>query len=157
MIAESVLSTTVFVHPSSFSRTSRSPSTQTPNPKQLSLLTLETLSHLSFIISQFGGVTTTSTSDFPELKKTFYIALDVLSSEGDGNFGEEFVTRLCAEGKPALSCSVFGICMLILNFIDCLQRHSMPYQKVVYNDQKKHSRLRASNSSCLSFAKSHCR
>ncbi|KIM89224.1 hypothetical protein PILCRDRAFT_768547 [Piloderma croceum F 1598] len=113
MISESILSTTVFIPPSSFSSSSSpstSTSTQTPTPKSLSLQTLQTLSHLSFIISQFGGVTTTSTSstDFPELKKTFYIALDVLTSserEGssaeDGGIGEQFVKRLCAEDAPS--------------------------------------------------------
>jgi hypothetical protein len=102
MISEAVLSTTVFVPPVSFSPsptphlTPFSPSNQ-PTPKTLSLQTLQTLSHLSFVISQFGGITTTSTSDFPELKKTFYIALDILSS-GGGLEGEKLVRRLCAEG-----------------------------------------------------------
>jgi len=90
MVTESVLSTTVFVPPS-FCRPSRFPSTPTLTPKQLPLLTLGTISHLSLFTFQFGGVVTTYTSDFPELKKTFFIALDVVSSEGDEN---EFVMQL---------------------------------------------------------------
>lgn len=42
---------------------------------------LHTLSHLSFVLSQFGGVSSTaSEGGFPELKKVFYTALDILSS-----------------------------------------------------------------------------
>jgi hypothetical protein len=100
MIVESVLSTTVFVPPTSFSCAS----SLFPSPKTLSRLALQTLSHLSLVISQFGGVTISSTSsaDFPELKRTFYIALDVLTSgrEGDDDGAEEeFVKQLCAEGE----------------------------------------------------------
>jgi hypothetical protein len=67
---EFVLSTTAFVPPFSV--------LADVNPQQLSLLAFKTLSHRSFVTSRFGGVTTTSTSssDFLELKKTFYIALD---------------------------------------------------------------------------------
>jgi hypothetical protein len=98
MITESVLSTTVYLPPSSYASP---PSLSTP--KALSLLTLKVFSHLSFVISQFGGVTTTSASDFPELKKAFYIALDVLSADDDsgqknGSVGEDFVKYLCAQG-----------------------------------------------------------
>ena len=45
--------------------------------------TLETLSHLSFILPRFGGVSSTASSALPELLKTFYTALDVLSTSAD--------------------------------------------------------------------------
>ncbi|TFK68447.1 hypothetical protein BDN72DRAFT_681562 [Pluteus cervinus] len=48
-------------------------------PQEHALSTLHTFAHLAFVISQFGGVTTTSTHAFKELKKTFYLAIDVLA------------------------------------------------------------------------------
>ncbi|KIY44787.1 hypothetical protein FISHEDRAFT_50619 [Fistulina hepatica ATCC 64428] len=52
-----------------------------PGPLHVTLATttLDALSHLSFVISHLGGVT--SASGFVELKKTFYMALDVLASD----------------------------------------------------------------------------
>lgn len=103
MVAESALSASVFVPPPYF--TSRH-SGQLPvapiTPKDVSILTLRILNSLAFIITQFGGVTTTSTSgaDFPELKKVFYLAVDVLSDGTDGREGgaDEFVKELFALG-----------------------------------------------------------
>lgn len=95
MIAESTLSATVFTSPSSFYNP---PSYQTTTPltaQALSLHILSTLSHLSFIISQFGGVTTTSGDEFPQLKKTFYLGVDVIST--DSEVCQNFVEGLCAE------------------------------------------------------------
>jgi len=39
------------------------------------------MSHLAFVISQFGGVSSLPGQGFQELKKTFYLALDVLAAE----------------------------------------------------------------------------
>lgn len=47
---------------------------------------LSTLIHLSFVVAEFGGVTAPSVGDgttggFPELRKVFYMALDLLSTD----------------------------------------------------------------------------
>ncbi|KAF8158558.1 hypothetical protein B0H34DRAFT_709390 [Crassisporium funariophilum] len=89
MLAEAILSSIVFVPPR-FSHIT---------PATLALQILHTLSHLSFIISEFGGVTTT-TQGFEQLKKTFYLALDILA-QGDGEQGdsgmqaESYVQKVC--------------------------------------------------------------
>ncbi|KIM41760.1 hypothetical protein M413DRAFT_445001 [Hebeloma cylindrosporum] len=86
MLAEAVLSASVYLRPGSSRIT----------PASLALQTLHILSHLSFIISEFGGVTTT-TQGFEHLKKTFYLALDILA-HGDGEQGmkaEAYVQQSC--------------------------------------------------------------
>ncbi|EGN98046.1 hypothetical protein SERLA73DRAFT_109381 [Serpula lacrymans var. lacrymans S7.3] len=97
MITESALSTIVFLPPTLFQGSSRvSPKAVVLAPQLPStcaLTTLHTLSHLSFVISQFGGVTSTATGGFVELKKAFYTALDVLSA--DSAESERFVRELC--------------------------------------------------------------
>ena len=85
MVAEATLSASVFIPPRPYELT----------PASLALQVLETLSHLSFIISQFGGVTTT-TQGFEHLKKTFYLALDILAQgDGDGSIAEAYVRQVC--------------------------------------------------------------
>lgn len=86
MVADGALSAVVFLP------LSRSPSATTPS--SLALVTLNTLSHLSFAISQFGGVTSTG-NGFEALKKTFYLSLDILAQDGDGKEAEEFVRVSC--------------------------------------------------------------
>lgn len=76
MLAEAVLSASVYLPPGSTYIT----------PASIALQILDTLSYLSFVISEFGGVTTT-TQGFEHLKKTFYLALDVLA-QGDGEHGD---------------------------------------------------------------------
>ncbi|KAG6844469.1 hypothetical protein H0H87_006693 [Tephrocybe sp. NHM501043] len=94
MIADSVLGAAVYVRPGGFSEVS---------PHVLAKSILRTLSHLSFVISHFGGVTVTIVSDDPgfvELRKVFYLALDVLASQeptGDFNYCESFVKELVAD------------------------------------------------------------
>jgi hypothetical protein len=86
MLAEAVLSASVFIPPQHHELT----------PASLALQVLQTLSHLSFVIFQFGGVTTT-TQGFEHLKKTFYLALDILA-QGDGDDGskaEAYVQQVC--------------------------------------------------------------
>ncbi|KAF9523889.1 hypothetical protein CPB83DRAFT_647670 [Crepidotus variabilis] len=74
MLSSSVLSASLYIPPRS--------SSCSITAATLALQTLHLLSHLSFIISQFGGVTTT-TQGFEHLKRTFYMALDILAhSEG---------------------------------------------------------------------------
>lgn len=79
MLSETVLSTSVYLPPQSG---------RLVTPTTLALQVLNTLSHLSFVISQFGGVTTT-TQGFEHLKKTFYLALDILAQGDDEPTGAE--------------------------------------------------------------------
>jgi hypothetical protein len=76
MITDAALSNLVFVPPKSHSLYKAKNSL--PRSPVLAARVLHTLSRLSFIISQFGGVTTTSTSGFMELKKVFYLSIDIL-------------------------------------------------------------------------------
>jgi hypothetical protein len=92
MIADSLLSAVIYIPQSIYAE---SPLT----PSSLSLLTLHTLSNLCFVVSQFGGLTTGSTATnqgFSELKKTFYLAIDLLADANDGR-GEGFVRDACRE------------------------------------------------------------
>ncbi|KZT23412.1 hypothetical protein NEOLEDRAFT_1069606 [Neolentinus lepideus HHB14362 ss-1] len=72
MLTQSILSSVLFLTPSRSSPHS---------PSSLALLSLDTLAHLSFIISQFGSISATTAGGFKELKKTVYTALDVLASD----------------------------------------------------------------------------
>jgi hypothetical protein len=67
-----------------------------PTHSSLALSTLRTLSHLSFVITKFGGVTSTSSASFAEMKRVFYSALDVLSADVDAS--ETFVKALSPHG-----------------------------------------------------------
>lgn len=89
MLAEEVLSTTVYLPPGSTKLT----------PASIALQILNTLSHMSFVISEFGGVTTT-TKGFEHLKKTFYLALDILA-QGDREHGD---TGVKAEAYVQQAC-----------------------------------------------------
>lgn len=79
MVSDGALGAVVYARPQALS------SKEVPaTPHMLAKSVLQTLSHLSFVVSQFGGVTATATGDDPgfvELRKVFYIALDVLSAE----------------------------------------------------------------------------
>ncbi|KAG6853946.1 hypothetical protein C0991_012270 [Blastosporella zonata] len=94
MIADRILGAAVYVRPGSPSKVA---------PHMLAISILRTLSHLSFVVSQFGGVTATAVSDDPgfmELRKVFYLALDVLSTQqqsGASNDCESFVKELVAD------------------------------------------------------------
>ena len=96
MIAEAVLSASVFIRPRPHNNNNNNKLT----PSSLALQVLQTLSHLSFVISQFGGVTT-NTKGFEHLKKTFYLALDILAhgdGDGDGDGSkkaETYVQQIC--------------------------------------------------------------
>ena len=93
MLLQSILSTITYSHPLASVVT---PSTHLPTHSSLALSTLRTLSHLSFVVTKFGGVTSTSTAGFAELKRVFYTALDVLS--GDVEASETFVKALSLHG-----------------------------------------------------------
>jgi hypothetical protein len=67
--------------------------------------TINILFNLSFVISQFGGVTAASNDGFPQLKRVFYLALDILAE--DEVDAENFVRELC---------SIFGGLFYILSW-----------------------------------------
>ncbi|KAI0755127.1 hypothetical protein C8Q80DRAFT_1143166 [Daedaleopsis nitida] len=94
MILQSVISAVVFI-PNSQAKRSEDASSTVPlrSPQSIALDALHTLSHLSFVMPQFGGVASTSEGGLPELKRAFYMALDVLSaSEVEA---ARFVEELC--------------------------------------------------------------
>lgn len=90
MLSQSVLSTTTYTPVSSIAASSDPERSATHS--SLALSTLRTLSHLSFVITKFGGVTSTSDVGFAELKRVFYSALDVLSADVEAS--ETFVKSL---------------------------------------------------------------
>ena len=101
MLLQSILSTITYSHPVASTITSQESEgslTYLPAHSSLALSTLRTLSHLSFVITKFGGVTSTSSAGFAELKRVFYTALDVLS--GDVEASETFVKASSLHGWP---------------------------------------------------------
>lgn len=58
----------------------------------LALAVLRSLYHLAFVIEKFGGA---GHNAFPELKRAFYLALDILA--GHQSESEHFVQQLCDE------------------------------------------------------------
>ncbi|KAF9236500.1 hypothetical protein BU15DRAFT_89117 [Melanogaster broomeanus] len=81
MIAEAGLSATIYVPPALCASTAA-----------LALIVLRTLSHLAFVIEKFGGA---GHGAFAELKRAFYLALDVLASNQEES--EQFVMGICEE------------------------------------------------------------
>jgi hypothetical protein len=99
MLLQSILSTITYSHPMASAVTppdSKGSLTHLPTHSSLALATLRTLSHLSFVITKFGGVTSTSSAGFAELKRVFYMALDVLGGDVEGS--ETFVKALSQHG-----------------------------------------------------------
>ena len=91
MVQQSVVTATFYLPPPPTKIVS--PLKPSITPASLALLLLQTLSNLSFVITMFGGVTSTArASVFPQLRRLFYSALDVLST--DQAASEEFVVRL---------------------------------------------------------------
>jgi len=91
MLLRSILSTIIYSRPVASSKFKRSLSPVLTH-SSLALSTLRTLSHLSFVITKFGGVISTSSAGFAELKQAFYSALDVLSADVEAS--ETFVKAL---------------------------------------------------------------
>ena len=105
MLSQSVLSTITYTRPVSSTAAPQEPersATHTPTHSSLALSTLRTLSHLSFVITKFGGVTSTSNVGFAELKRVFYSALDVLSADVEAS--ETFVKSLNTHGLSITWC-----------------------------------------------------
>lgn len=82
MLQQAILDTILFHPPPS----SLSGSSRTYSPVHLTSIILNTLSSLSFVVASFGGVTAGPAGavkgpSFPELKKVFYMAIDMLSTD----------------------------------------------------------------------------
>ncbi|KAJ3747067.1 hypothetical protein DFH05DRAFT_770744 [Lentinula detonsa] len=93
MITDSVLSACIYVPPTVYHLSSTS---SLSSPASLSLTTILTLFHLSFVVSQFGGISSLGNTDeasFKELRKTAYLALDILAS-GSNDVPERFLDEL---------------------------------------------------------------
>ncbi|KAF9071237.1 hypothetical protein BDP27DRAFT_1322576 [Rhodocollybia butyracea] len=106
MISDSILSACIYVPSTVYHNLS--PTSSLSSPASLALTTLLTLSRLSLLISQFGGISSLSgaadDTSFKEMRKTVYLALDILASgSGGGSVTEDvkdvaqhFVDELCA-------------------------------------------------------------
>ncbi|TCD60595.1 hypothetical protein EIP91_009826 [Steccherinum ochraceum] len=98
MIVQAVLTTVVYVpQPTQETPAHTSATTPIPSAHSFALTALHIFSHLSFVLPQFGGVTSTAENSFVELKKVFYTALDVLAS--DAGESERFVRMLCEDTR----------------------------------------------------------
>jgi hypothetical protein len=95
MLLQSILSTITYSRPVAPPKLKRDLA-HLPTHSSLALSTLRTLSHLSFVISKFGGVTSMSSVSFAEMKRVCYSALDVLSA--DVGASETFVKALSPHG-----------------------------------------------------------
>jgi len=95
MLLQSILSAITYSRPVSPPK-SKGSLAHLPTHSSLALSTLRVLSHLSFVITKFGVLTSTSSASFAELKRVFYTALDVLS--GDVEACETFVKALSLHG-----------------------------------------------------------
>lgn len=96
MVQQSVITATVYLAPPSQKTTTF----LEPNitPASIAWTLLQDLANLSFVITKFGGVTSTArVSDFPQLRRLFYSALDVLST--DQAASEKLVVSLCQTQK----------------------------------------------------------
>ena len=91
MLAEAVLSASVFIPPTP------QPHNNKLTPSSLVLQVLQTLSHLSFVFFFLNLVALLPPIMFEHLKKTFYLALDILAhGDGDGSKkAESYVQQAC--------------------------------------------------------------
>ncbi|KAG6819776.1 hypothetical protein H0H93_008783 [Arthromyces matolae] len=90
MVSDGILGAIVYVDPAAAASSSN---TSRITIDTLAKSILQTLFLLSFVVSQFGGVTATAVGDEPgfvELRKVFYLALDVLSSQEPSGDQEGF-------------------------------------------------------------------
>ncbi|KAJ4491609.1 hypothetical protein C8J55DRAFT_284139 [Lentinula edodes] len=96
MISDSVLSACLYIPPTVYRL---SPTSSLSSPASLSLTTLLTLFRLSFVVSQFGGISSMGGGEeasFKEMRKAAYLALDILAS-GPEDVSERFVDELMAQ------------------------------------------------------------
>uniref|UniRef100_A0A0W0G7P3 Uncharacterized protein n=1 Tax=Moniliophthora roreri TaxID=221103 RepID=A0A0W0G7P3_MONRR len=111
MITEAALSASLYIPPNTYASSDLG-----SMPATLALCTLEMLDHLSFVVHQFGGVTSMGTPSedgsaggvFKEMRRTFYLALDILAS-GASDPPEAFVKNLCGRVLVGSSGSTAGM------------------------------------------------
>jgi hypothetical protein len=148
MLSQSVLSTITYTPPVSSTAAPPDPE-RAATHSSLALSTLRTLSHLSFVITKFGGVTSTSGVGFAELKRVFYSALDVLSADVEAS--ETFVKSLDTPGLSITGC----LLSQLFRSSPCSKFRKVQAQgagqRIPSYVPGKHSTLRASNSSSLYF------
>ncbi|KAF8208718.1 hypothetical protein K438DRAFT_1961289 [Mycena galopus ATCC 62051] len=161
MIADAALSAVIFVPSSAYS-------SAVPVPSALALTVLHALSDLSFVISQFGGVTTTASPGFTELKKTFYLALDILAKSEPES--ERFVRELSAsvrewqarvgnqdpdvQAKTAYALTCIEQLVPVLNG-KCIQAHALPFALPYLSDPLYRETYESSHSVVLAVFASH--
>ncbi|KAF5382313.1 hypothetical protein D9757_008479 [Collybiopsis confluens] len=95
MISESIFEACIYLSPRTY-LTLSSPSLS-PSPFTLASTSLLTLSHLSLLVSQFGGISSLGSEgdgSFKELRRTAYLALDILASANGKGAVERFVSEL---------------------------------------------------------------
>ncbi|KAJ8455269.1 hypothetical protein ONZ51_g12546 [Trametes cubensis] len=86
MLSQSILAAVVFVP------NSHSEATSPVSPHSIALNIMHVLAQLSFVMPQFGGVASTAEGGLPELKRAFYMALDILTASDEA--AERFVAEL---------------------------------------------------------------
>jgi hypothetical protein len=119
MISESILVSAVYKSPAASVSTSASVDsvveegiTSSPHV-ELATTILRTLGHLSFVIVQFGGVSSAQ-GGFAELKKVFYLAHDILAT--DTVESEKLAYSLCADSQ-------YYIIRATLSELTCIHRN----------------------------------
>ncbi|KAJ7043901.1 hypothetical protein C8F04DRAFT_1070849 [Mycena alexandri] len=163
MIADAALSALVFVSPAAYTGADA-----VPVPSALALTVLHTLCNLSFVISQFGGVTTTASPGFVELKKTFYLALDILakSEEESDRFARELSLELRAwqtragdrdpdiQAKTAYALTCIEQLVPVLSG-ECIQSYALPLALPYLSDPSYRETYESSHSVVLAVFASH--
>lgn len=87
VISQSILSSIQYLQPPQVARA------VDPSPSSIARSNLRSLLHLSFVISQFGGVAS-SAEGFKELKRVCYMAIDIVASDPDPQTSVTFVQEL---------------------------------------------------------------
>ncbi|KAF7299206.1 hypothetical protein MIND_00869300 [Mycena indigotica] len=112
MIAEATLSALVYIP---------------EPPSSIPLTVLHTLHHLSFVVSQFGGLSTAAQPGFAELRKTFYLALDLIAA---GTASDTFVKELVGHTSGDLAKTAYELtCIEQLVPVltdDCIRSDAIP-------------------------------
>ncbi|KAJ6512070.1 hypothetical protein C8R47DRAFT_1291837 [Mycena vitilis] len=159
MIADAALSAVIFVPPAAYAGA-------VPVPSALALTVLHTLCNLSFVVSQFGGVTTTASPGFVELKKTFYLALDILAKSEEES--ERFVRELSlslqewqgragdpdVQAKTAYALTCIEQLVPVLS-ADCIQAYALPLSLPHLSDPSYRETYESSHSVVLAIFASH--
>ena len=135
MLHKSILSVLLF-------ESIRARNSQTYSAPDACVSLLETLAHLSPLVSRFGGLTTHASSEgsetsFRELKYVFYASLDILSRYPF--MCDRLIVRLAADNiisrvseKSSGEQKICRIFRFMLNWDKIEQRHLLWKSKIVY-------------------------